>query len=99
MANSDLVFRLFGVDVSAGTALDRVRFRAVETGGALRTLGTYGAIAFAAIGVAAVSASVKGIEMAVDFQRQMMLLNTQAGVSKSKIAGLSDGVLQLAGQV
>jgi TP901 family phage tail tape measure protein len=99
MANSDLVFRLFGVDVSAGTALDRVRFRAVETGGALRTLGTYGAIAFAAIGVAAVSASVKGIEMAVDFQRQMMLLNTQAGVSKNKIAGLSDGVLQLAGQV
>lgn len=40
-----------------------------------------------------------GIEQASKFQSTMLTLNTQAGVSKSALGGLSQGVLSLAGQV
>ncbi len=44
-------------------------------------------------------AAVYGIDKAGEFQSSMEQLHTQAGVAQSKIAGLSQGVLQLAGQV
>lgn len=44
-------------------------------------------------------AAVYGIDKAAKFQSSMEQLHTQAGVAQSKIAGLSQGVLQLAGQV
>jgi TP901 family phage tail tape measure protein len=44
-------------------------------------------------------AAVYGIDKAAKFQASMEMLHTQAGVAQSKIAGLSQGVLQLAGQV
>jgi TP901 family phage tail tape measure protein len=50
-------------------------------------------------GVAMVGFLGESIRMASDFDSKMALLNTQAGVSQDKIAGLSKGVLDLAGQV
>ncbi len=44
-------------------------------------------------------AAVYGMDKAGEFQSSMEQLHTQAGVAQSKIAGLSQGVLQLAGQV
>ncbi len=44
-------------------------------------------------------AAVYGIDKAAKFQSSMEMLHTQAGVAQSKIAGLSQGVLALAGQV
>jgi TP901 family phage tail tape measure protein len=41
----------------------------------------------------------ESIRMASSFDSKMALLSTQAGVSQDKIAGLSKGVLDLAGQV
>lgn len=49
------------------------------------------------IGLAGVA--VESVKMASTFDAEMTLLNTQADVSKDKIAGLSSGVLALAGQV
>ena len=53
------------------------------------------------IGLAGVATgvAVEGVRMAVKFNADMELLHTQAGVAQNKIAGLSKGVLQLAGQV
>lgn len=50
-----------------------------------------------AIGVGAIG--IKSIDMATQFQSSMETLHTQAGVAQSQIAGLSNGVLNLAGQV
>lgn len=53
-------------------------------------------------GVAALGFAAFGLEsvkMASRFDSEMNLLNTQAGVSKDKIAGLKSGVLALAGKV
>ena len=44
-------------------------------------------------------AAVYGVDKAGEFQSSMEQLHTQAGVAQSQIAGLSQGVLQLAGQV
>jgi TP901 family phage tail tape measure protein len=44
-------------------------------------------------------AAVYGIEQAAKFQSNMEQLHTQAGVAQGKLAGLSQQVLQLAGQV
>lgn len=50
-------------------------------------------------GAALVGLGVKSVKMASEFDAQIAKLNTQAGVSKDKLAGLSKGVLDLAGQV
>lgn len=42
---------------------------------------------------------VEAVKMASKFDSEMTLLNTQAGVSKDKMAGLKKGVLSLAGKV
>jgi len=44
-------------------------------------------------------AAAYSVDQAAKFQSAITMLNTQAGVSKSKLAALSQGVLQLAGQV
>lgn len=66
-----------------------------------RISGAFGRLSRIGIGVGAAAVALGGItiKMAGDFQAEMAKLNTQAGVSKDKIKGLSDGVLQLAGQV
>lgn len=49
------------------------------------------------LGVA--GAAVYGVDKAAKFNASITQLSTQAGVSKDKLAGLSTGVLKLAGQV
>jgi TP901 family phage tail tape measure protein len=70
-----------------------------EGGGSMAKMGAVSKAALLGIGVAAGVAAVKSVKMAADFQSSMLSLNTQAGVSKDKISGLSTGVLNLAGQV
>lgn len=53
----------------------------------------------ATVGAALVGIGVKSLEMASNFDSEMMKLTTQAGVAKDKLAGLKKGVLDLAGQV
>lgn len=57
-------------------------------GGAMKT-------ALLGVGIAA----VYGIDKAAKFQQSITMLHTQAGVATSQLKGLSQGVLQLAGQV
>ena len=51
------------------------------------------------LGAAAVGIGVASAKMGATFQATMETLHTQAGVAQDKIAGLSAGVLNLAGQV
>ncbi|WP_367138841.1 MULTISPECIES: phage tail tape measure protein [Streptomyces] len=51
----------------------------------------------AVTGLAVIGA--ESVKMAATFDSKMALLNTQAGVAKDKISGLSKGVLDLAGKV
>src|SRR5215471_19143947 len=54
-------------------------------------------IAGAALGGALVYGIAKAADASVHFQSSMELLSTQAGVSQKAVAGLSQGVLDLAG--
>jgi TP901 family phage tail tape measure protein len=76
----------------AGAATEAAGAKAAGFGSALGTAAKWGALALAGVGVASVV-------MASKFDAAITKLNTQAGVSKDKLAGLKDGVLQLAGQV
>lgn len=62
---------------------------------------SFGLIGKAAFGIGAALAGVSAISIkwATSFQSQMESIHTQAGVSQSQIASLSNGVLALAGQV
>lgn len=64
-------------------------------GGAFKKLTGVGMV----VGGAATIAIGATVKMAGDFQAEMTKLVTQAGVAKSQMGTLTDGVLQLAGQV
>jgi len=90
-----------GLD-EAAVAADRMAVASGEAGTAAEgagaktaTMGSGSKMAFLAVG-AAIAYSV---DKAAKFQTQMTMLNTQAGVSQSKIKGLGNAVLQLSGQV
>jgi TP901 family phage tail tape measure protein len=72
----------------AGTKTKAAGVEASGFGSAMKT-------AFLGVAVAA----VYGVDQAAKFQSSMEQLHTQAGVAQDKIKGLSQGVLQLAGQV
>ncbi|NUP48061.1 MAG: phage tail tape measure protein [Catenulispora sp.] len=66
-----------------------------------RISGAFGRLSRIGIGVGAAAATIAGVtvKMAGDFQAEMAKLTTQAGVAKDKMGELSNGVLNLAGQV
>jgi TP901 family phage tail tape measure protein len=79
----------------AGGAAD-VEAASARRGGAAAA-GMGGAMKTALLGTAI--ALGYGIDKAAGFQSSIEQLHTQAGISQSKLAGLSQGVLKLAGQV
>lgn len=88
-------------DESAAAATasgDAAAASATKSGAALE--GTAGALQKYAMGLAAAGFGVfEAIKGASKFNSEITKLNTQAGVSKSQLSSLGDGVLQLAGQV
>jgi len=76
----------------AGPGLNSAKAETASLGKTISKIGLIAGAAFVAVGV-------ESVKMASTFESQMMMLNTQAGVSKSKIAGLEKGVLALAGKV
>lgn len=67
---------------------------------AVASEGAAGSLMKYATGLAAAGFGVfEAIKGATKFNSEMTLLNTQAGVSKNKLASLGSGVLQLAGQI
>lgn len=66
--------------------------RALGLGAVFEKVAKWGSIGLA--GVGAVS-----VDMAAKFESAMTRINTQAGVGQTKLAGLKNGVLDLAGQV
>lgn len=79
----------------AGAAADVEAAGATRGGEAAAGMGT--AMKTALLGTAI--ALGYGVDKAGEFQSSMEQLHTQAGVAQSKLAGLSRGVLELAGQV
>jgi TP901 family phage tail tape measure protein len=96
---SDLTFRLFGIDVNASKSLERLGEKAAATGEVMHGLGAAVATGLGVAAAAAVVMSAETIKMAANFQQQMERLHTQAGVPQAAIAGLSNAVLNLAGDV
>lgn len=91
MSDTSLVFNLIGRDFVSGV---------VKTVG----LGFEGLKGKMVAGAGAVSLAsglvgIEAVKMGSSFEQQMTRINTQVGVSKGNIKGLSDGVLGLAGQV
>lgn len=84
---------------TSGTAMEASAARTEAFGGKLLGLGPiFNKVAkWGSIGLAGIS--ILSIKLASDFDAAMAKLNTQANVPKAAIAGLSDGVLKLAGQV
>jgi TP901 family phage tail tape measure protein len=70
-----------------------------EGGQYMSKLGAVSKAALLGMGVAAVAVGYKTVRMAADFQSAMLQISTQAGVPKSQLKSLGDGVLNLAGQV
>src|SRR5690242_7711576 len=98
-SSSSLVFKLFGMDVSASKSLEKV---GVEAEGLSSKFGKMGAVAGGALAGVAAAAGVVGaasVKMAMDFDQQMARLATQAHVPQAQLSKLSDGVLSLAGKV
>ncbi|MFD8805558.1 phage tail tape measure protein [Streptomyces sp. NPDC059597] len=78
-----------------GPAMASVNAEVNKAGGGMRAFHKTAMIAGA--GLAAIG--VESVKMASKFDSSMTLLHTQAGVAQSKMAGLKQGVLELAGKV
>lgn len=92
---SNVVEILISAKNLTGPALAAVNAEVDKTSKGMKTLNATAKIAaagFAAVGVVAV-------KMAKDFDSNMALLQTQAGVSADKIDGLKKGILALSGKV
>lgn len=70
-----------------------------ENSTTMQRLGKVSTAALAGLGIAAVGVAFKTTEMAASFQQAMIGISTQAGVPKSQLASLGNGVLDLAGKV
>jgi TP901 family phage tail tape measure protein len=92
---SNLVEILVTAKNLTGPAMAAVNAEANKAGKGVSLLNKTAGLA--ALGVAAIG--VESVKMASKFDAEMTLLQTQAGVSKEKIAGLKSGVLGLAGKV
>jgi len=83
---------------AAGAALDRQAASGEAAGATAAEAGAGGwkaaKVALLGLGVAA----AYGIDKAMKFQSQMLLLNTQAGVSMPKVKQMSQGVLEISTQ-
>jgi TP901 family phage tail tape measure protein len=92
---SNLVEILVTAKNLTGPTMAAVNAEVDKTSGKMKVLNKTAMLAaagFAAIGV-------ESVKMAKDFDSEMALLQTQAGVSADKIDGLKKGVLSLAGKV
>jgi len=70
-----------------------------EGGQYMSKLSAVSKAALLGIGIAAVGVAGKSVMMASQFQASMLRISTNAGLPRSQIKGLSDDVLNLAGQV
>jgi TP901 family phage tail tape measure protein len=78
-----------------GPAMASVNAEVNKAGSGMRAFHKTALIAAAGLGVV----GVESVKMAAKFDASMALLHTQAGVAQSKMAGLKEGVLSLAGKV
>jgi TP901 family phage tail tape measure protein len=78
-----------------GPAMASVNAEVNKAGGAMKAFHKTAMIA--GVGLAAIG--IESVKMAAKFDSSMTLLHTQAGVAQSKMAGLKQGVLALAGKV
>jgi TP901 family phage tail tape measure protein len=85
----------------AAAATETGEAAAASAGESSAALGeTAGALSKYMLGLAGTAVGVfEAVKGATAFNSEITTLNTQAGVSKSKLGSLGDGVLQLAGQV
>jgi TP901 family phage tail tape measure protein len=105
-ASADIAAAAAEMRAAVTEMADTVKTESVEAGEATEGLGAkflgLGEIGTMVKGLLPLSLAAVGyesIKMASTFQASMTQINTQAGVSKDKIAQLSNGVLDLAGQV
>ncbi|AUG78099.1 hypothetical protein CFP65_3299 [Kitasatospora sp. MMS16-BH015] len=70
-----------------------------EGGGNLAGLGAVGTAALAGIGAAAAGAAVHAVHMAADYETALTRVRTGAGEAAGNMQLVSNGVLQMAGQV
>jgi len=78
-----------------GPAMTSVNRKVESAGAGMKTFHKTALLAGAGLAVIGVEA----VKMASKFDSSMTLLHTQAGVAQSKMAGLKQGVLDLAGKV
>ncbi len=92
---SNLVEILVTAKNLTGPAMASVNASVDKAGKGMKILNKTAKLAGAGLAVIGIEA----VKMAAKFDSEMALLQTQAGVSKDKIAGLKKGVLDLAGKV
>ena len=98
MSTVSVIYDLIGRD-SASSAFKSASNSASSYESTMSRVSKAVVIAGAAIAAGAVAIGVESVKSAASFQSAMERIHTQADVAQSKIAGLSDGVLKLAGQV
>lgn len=80
-------------------ARDEAKAVLAESEGSIGKLGKAAATAGLAVGIAVAGIAAESIKMAGNFQKQMLLLRTEAGYSQADVERLSGAVLNLAPQV
>jgi TP901 family phage tail tape measure protein len=88
-----------GLKVAADGVKKEIAEVDAESAGSMESFARISTAALLGIVGAATAVTYETVKMAIGFQQAMTQISTQAGVPKSQLAGLSNDVLNLAGQV
>lgn len=103
MAYENIISILIKATDAASAVLDKTAANVEGTAARLNSVGTsmtsVGKTLTTGLTLPIIALGAASAKMAYDFQNKMELLHTNAGVAQSAIAGLSNQVLQMAGQV
>jgi len=94
-----LLYRFLGIDAGAGASFDRMAGKTALLGDSSKTALAKVKLLAAGTGLAGIGIGIAAVKMASDFQRSMLLIQTQAGASAGEVKQFSKALLSMSGQV
>jgi len=94
-----LLYRFLGIDAGAGASFDRMAGKTALLGDSSKTALAKVKLLAAGVGVGGIAIGIAAVKMASDFQRSMLLIQTQAGASAGEVKQFSKALLAMSGQV
>ena len=98
-SSTTLLYRFLGIDEGAGATFDKMAAKTTMLGDSSKTALAKVKLLATGFGVAGIGIGIASVKMAMDYQRSMLLIQTQAGATAAEVKSFSKALLAMSGQV